>query len=68
MDTGLTLNIKRTFNRLPGLLLNVLHTFSLCPVSRGIACQIATFVTEFQMNHELKNLYHSSDTVGKTYT
>ena len=33
VDTGLKLSVHKTFRRRPGRLLNVLCTFSLCPVS-----------------------------------
>ena len=35
VDTGLKLNVHKTFRRRPGRLLNVLCTFNLRPVSRG---------------------------------
>ena len=34
--TGRKLNVHKRFRRLPGRLLNVLHTFNLHPVSMGI--------------------------------
>ena len=36
VDTGRKLNVHKTFKRRPGRLLNVLCTFNLCPVSRGL--------------------------------
>ena len=36
VDTGRKLNVHKTFRRRPGRLLNVLCTFNLCPVSKGI--------------------------------
>ena len=35
VDTGRKLNVHKTFRRRPGLLLNVLCTFNLRPVSAG---------------------------------
>ena len=35
VDTGRKLNVHKTFRRRPGLLLNVLCTFNLRPVSTG---------------------------------
>ena len=35
LDTGLKLNVHKTFRRRPGRLLNVLCTFNLLPVSTG---------------------------------
>ena len=37
VDTGLKLNVHKTFSRCPGRLLNVLCTFNLRPVSTGSA-------------------------------
>ena len=36
MDTRRKLNVHKTFSRRPGCLLNILCTFNLCPVSRGL--------------------------------
>ena len=36
VDRGRKLNVRKTFRRRPGRLLNVLCTFSLRPVSTGI--------------------------------
>ena len=36
VDTGRKLNVHKTFRRRPGLLLNVLCTFNLRPVSTGL--------------------------------
>ena len=35
VDTRRKLNVRKTFRRRPGRLLNVLCTFNLCPVSTG---------------------------------
>ena len=39
LDTGRKLNVHKTFGRRPGRLLNVLCTFNLRPVPRGILLQ-----------------------------
>ena len=36
VDTGHKLNVRKTFRILPRCLLNILHTFNLCPVSTGL--------------------------------
>ena len=48
VDRGRNLNVHETFRRRPGRLLNVLCTFSLRPVSRGIVCKLSS--------HELRLL------------
>ena len=44
MDTGRKLDVHKMFRTCPGRLLNVLCTFNLCPVSRGLTYDV-------QINH-----------------
>ena len=45
VDTGRKLNVHKTFRRRPVRLLNVLYTFNLRPVSRGLrSSEIKTFL------------------------
>ena len=50
LDTGRKLNVHQTFKKNPGCLLNVLCTFSLRPVSRGLVYieQVLVFRGFFQ--------------------
>ena len=58
VDTGHKLNVHKTFRRRPGRLLNVLCTFSLCPVSTisGEVCFI--FTPQWNWETSFKNWSH----------
>ena len=49
LDTGRKLNVHKTFRRRPGRLLNVLCTFNLRPVSRGIILSCTSIFLPLQI-------------------
>ena len=59
LDTGCKLNVHKTCRRLPGRVLNILCTFDLRHVSRGILVETtakrSTFQTEIHVD-ELKSI------------
>ena len=69
VDTGHKLNVHKTFRRCPGRLLNVLCTFSLCPVSTisGEVCFI--FTPQWNWETSFKNCGHIYESIQwiKTY-
>ena len=50
VDTGLKLNVHKTFRRRPGSLLNILCTFNLRPVSDGTSSS-STKLLPSNQNH-----------------
>ena len=52
LDTGLALNVHKSFKRRPGRLLNVLSTFNLPTVSRGL--QNEKYTAEFRRTQKIR--------------
>ena len=54
VDTGWKMNVHKTFRSRPGRLLNVLCTFSLCPVSIGLLDEKLNFSEHMRTEQKLK--------------